>query len=115
MKVVACMLFFVLVGRSETITGRHVRLETIEDAGQFAVAVAVPSNSKADRAIVTYQFWHNDSKFGRLLLTRSAVVELAGDNLVMADAVLASRRDIKRIEVVLVKDVQTEQFDMVMR
>ena len=94
--------------------GKAVELQSLQEGDQYAVAVKVHGvpKAKADRAVVTYQYWYDDSRLGRLLLTRTAVVEIVPDAFVMADGVTATRGKIKSIDVVLVKDVETHHFDL---
>ena len=105
-------LFLAVAVSAQSFTQNNIELQPIEESGQFAVAVMVHGKTSADRAIVTYQYWYEDATLGKLLLSRTAVVQVVPDVFVMADSVTATRAKIKRIDVVLVKDVDKHRFEL---
>jgi hypothetical protein len=88
-----------------------VELMPFEDATTFSVAVRVAKGTDADQAVVTIHY-KADSQYGELWLTRTSVVDVVPDVPVMADSVPVRREKIQRIEVTLVKDVESHVFQM---
>lgn len=110
-----------IVGNSVTVTfasdGHRVVHETkigiigVESDGRFAGAVKFPANTKADKAIVTVYYWQYTKDFGKLLRSRDFVVTVMPGAAVMFDDVPAPRKDVRNVEVTLVRDISKQKLD----
>jgi hypothetical protein len=103
------------VVRAQSIPGNlvngNVELMPIEERGFYQVAVKVAKGVRADRAVVVIHYMQ-DSPVGPLWRTGTSVVDVAPDTFVAGDPVYATRDKIQRIEVTLVKDVESHSFEM---
>jgi len=103
-------LFLAVTVLGQSRSDGKVDVETLAEAGRFAVAVRVHDVPGASRAIVTYQFWEQNPTYGRLLRTKVEVVEVVADEFVMGNGVEAERSQIRNVDVVLVKDLEKHSF-----
>jgi hypothetical protein len=102
-------LFLAVTLSADSISEGSIELMPVENSSQFAVAVMVHGKTSADRALITYQYWQT-SPLGKLLVSRTAVIDVVPEVYVMADGVPASGDEIASIDLVLVKDVENHHF-----
>jgi len=75
--------------------------------GQFAVAVRVHDVPNANHAIVTYQYWRRrpvTADFCGLVKKR---LKLCLTRFVMGNGIAAERTQVRNVEVILVKDLES--------
>jgi hypothetical protein len=89
-----------------------VELIPVEDAKTFQLAVRVAKGVDADQAVVTIHYKADVPQLGELWLTKTSVVDVIPDVAVMADGVPVPRERVQRIEVTLVKNVESHTFQM---
>ena len=100
---------------SDEVRQGHVRLLYMEEADQFSVAVLAPRGIDADRAIVEIGYRTRLPGAGtglkqELFLVKVSAIELVPEVWVAADAVPVAKKQVARVDVTLVKDVERQRF-----
>jgi|SRR5882724_3837811 len=106
------ILFLAVAAVAQSLTSGNVDVQTIDDGGIFAVAVKVHNVSDANQAVVTYQFWEDTSGYGKLLRTKTEVIPVVPDEYVMGNGILVERKQMRNVDIVLVKNLEKHHFDL---
>lgn len=118
MRLFALLLFFALAVQGgisvPNRTEGHVSIMPVVEPGtSYAVAVMVPKGFFADRAVVTISYRAQVPGIkDKLFLTRTSVVEVVPEAWVMADSIPVDENQIVRVDVVLVKDLERQRFQI---
>lgn len=111
MKILVMILVCAAAVLSQSLSEGKVDVQTLAEDGQFAVAVRVHGVPQANHAIVTYQYWEENPRYGKLLRTRTETIEVVADEFVMGNAISAERSQIRNVDVTLVKDLEKHSFN----
>jgi hypothetical protein len=79
---------------------------------QCAPVITVEDAQQDEVAILTVFYWQQTTRYGRLLRSTTSVVDVFPDIASMGDEIPASRENIKKVQVRLVRVLKREEFDM---